>query len=178
MRIPLGGGDGVEMRGSSATSVSIAAGRRWGLLVSALDIAKAAVVTFVVRAVAPDDPAYLVTATFVVVGHVWPVWRPLQGGFGISPMLGGVGVVDPVALLVTLPIGAAIGLWRKDVVLTVSGWSLFLVPWFLISGADLAVLLYATTIVLIHWLRMWRLWRSIPAYRMTLALLRERRGPK
>ena len=66
---------------------------------------------------------------------------------------------------------------HKDVVLTVSGWSLFLIPWFLISGADRAVLLYATTIVLIHWLRMWRLWREIPGYRMTLALLRERRGP-
>ena len=78
-------------------------------------------------------------------------------------MLGGVGVVDPLALLVTLPIGAALGLWRKNVVLTVSGWSLFLVPWFLISGADRAVLLYAITIVLIHWLRMWRLWRELPA---------------
>ncbi len=166
------------MRGTSATSVSITAGRRWGMVVSILDIAKAAAITLVFRALAPDEPAYLAAATFVVAGHIWPVWGPRQGGFGISPMLGGVGVVDPLALLVTLPIGAAVGLWRKDVVLTVSGWSLFLLPWFLISGADRAVLLYATTIVLIHWLRMWRLWREIPGYRMSLAMLRERRVPK
>ncbi len=177
-RLPVGGGEGIELQGISATSVSIRAGRRWGMVVSILDIAKAALITLAFRILAPDEPAYLAAATFVVVGHIWPIWGPSKGGYGISPMLGGVGVVDPVALLVTLPIGAALGLWRKDVVLTVSGWSLFLVPWFLISGADRAVPLYAITIVLIHWLRMWRLWREIPGHRETPAELRERRGPR
>ncbi len=173
----MGEGDGVEMRGVSATSISITAGSHWGLLVSLLDIAKAALVTLFFRLIAPDEPAYLAAATFVVVGHIWPLRHPRQGGFGISPMLGGVGVVDPIALLVTLPAGAALGWWRKDIVLTVSGWTLFLVPWFLITGADLFVLSYATTVVLIHWLRMWRLWRELPGLRMTLALIRDRRGP-
>jgi glycerol-3-phosphate acyltransferase PlsY len=169
-RLPVASEDkGVEMQGISATSVSITAGRRWGLLVSVLDIAKAALVTLAFRLMAPDEPAYLVAATFAVAGHIWPLWHRFRGGFGISPMLGGVAVVDPFALLVTLPLGAAIGWWRANTVLTVSGWSLFLVPWFLISSAGLATVLYGLTIVLIHWFRMRRLWSELRGQVTTLA---------
>jgi glycerol-3-phosphate acyltransferase PlsY len=49
----------LEVERVSATSVSVRARRRWGLLVSLLDIAKAAVITAVFRWIAPDQPAYL-----------------------------------------------------------------------------------------------------------------------
>ncbi len=141
----------IEVSGVSATSVSIRAGRRWGLLVSLLDIAKAALVTALFRLIAPDEPAYLVAALFAVVGHVWPVYYRFHGGFGVSPMLGGLLIVDPVALLVTIPLGIGIGLILADRLIVYDGWTLLLAPWFVVARDDPAAALYALLITALYW---------------------------
>ena len=110
------GADGtvVEVQGVSATSVSVRAGRRWGFLVALLDIGKAAAVTLVVRLLDPTGDAYLVAAAFAVVGHVWPVWHGFHGGFGVSPIIGGLLVVDPLAIPVTIAVGLLLGVLVAD----------------------------------------------------------------
>ena len=145
------GGQAVEVSGVSATSVSIRAGRRWGFLVSLLDIGKAAAVTAVCRWLFPDDQAYLAAATFAVVGHIWPVWHGFKGGFGVSPMLGGLLVVDPVALLVVIPLGILIGLVLADRLIAFDGWTLLLAPWFLVVRDDPAAALYGSAITVLYW---------------------------
>lgn len=145
------GSPGVAVSGVSATSVSVRAGRRWGFLVALLDIAKAAVVTALCRWLFPDDQAYLAAAAFVVVGHVWPLWHRFRGGFGVSPMLGGLLVVDPIALLVTIPLGIVIGLALADRLIAFDGWTLLLTPWFLFGRSDPAAALYALAITLLYW---------------------------
>ena len=144
-------GSEVVVSGVSATSVSITAGRRWGLLVSLLDIGKAVAVTGLFRLVAPDEPAYLAAALFVVVGHIWPVYYRFKGGFGVSPMLGGLLVVDPVALLVTIPLAIAIGLVLADRLIVYDGWTLLLAPWFLFVRDDPAAALYGLLITVLYW---------------------------
>ena len=101
--------DGMQVRmdGISATSVSVQLGRRWGFVTSVLDVLKAALVTLAFRAALPEDSAYLVAAVFVVVGHNWPLWHRFHGGFGVSPMLGGLLVVDPLGLVVSIGLGKA-----------------------------------------------------------------------
>ncbi len=141
----------IEVEGVSATSVSVRAGRRWGLFVSMLDIAKAAVVTAIFRWIAPDEPAYLAAAAFTVVGHIWPLWHRFRGGFGVSPMIGGLLVVDPVALLVTIPLGIAIGMALADRLLAFDGWTLLLAPWFLVVRDDPAATLYAVVVTVLYW---------------------------
>ncbi len=141
----------VEVSGVSATSVSVRAGRRWGLLVSLLDIGKAAAVTAVFRLLYPDEPAYLVAATFSVVGHIWPLWHRFRGGFGVSPMLGGLLVVDPLALLVVIPLGIGIGLLLADRLIAFDGWTLLLAPWFLLVRDDAAAALYGLVITVLYW---------------------------
>jgi glycerol-3-phosphate acyltransferase PlsY len=141
----------VEVEGVSATSVSITAGRRWGLLVSVLDIAKAALVTLAFRLMAPDEPAYLVAATFAVVGHIWPLWHRFRGGFGVSPILGGLLVVDPVAVLVTIPLGIVIGLVLADRLVVFDGWTVLLTPWFLVVRDEPEAALYALLTTLLYW---------------------------
>lgn len=155
-RVALPEGPEIEMDGISATSVSMSAGRRWGCLVSILDIAKAALVTLAFRYAFPDEPADLAAAGFAVVGHIWPLWHRFHGGFGISPMLGGVGAVDPLALVVTLPLGMLVGFVRRDQMLMVDGWTLFLIPWFIFRGS-LAEVAYAVAIVALYWSRTWRI---------------------
>jgi glycerol-3-phosphate acyltransferase PlsY len=144
-------GEEVAVSGVSATSISVRAGRRWGFLVSILDIAKAALVTALCRWLFPDDQAYLAAATFAVVGHIWPVWHGFRGGFGVSPMLGGLLVVDPVALLVTIPLGILIGMLLADRLIAFDGWTLLLAPWFLVVPGDVAAAAYALIITLLYW---------------------------
>jgi acyl phosphate:glycerol-3-phosphate acyltransferase len=169
-RLEFNAAGSVEVEGVSATSVSIAAGRRWGLLVVVLDIAKAAVVTLVFRLIAPDEPAYLVAATFAVVGHIWPVWHRFRGGFGVSPILGGLLVVDPVVLLVALPLSVVIGLALADRLIVFDGWTLLLAPWFLLVRGDAQAALYATIVVLLYW---WAMRVEVGAH-----LARLRAGPR
>ena len=159
--ISLPDGPEIEMEAISATSLRMRAGPRWGVVVALLDITKAALVTLAFRLAAPDEPAYLAAAAFVVVGHIWPIWHGFKGGYGISPMLGGVGVIDPLSLLVTLPLGMLAGLLRKDMMLMVDGWTLFLVPWLVVTRADLAVIAYAVFIVLLYWARTRRVRREL-----------------
>ncbi len=159
-RVALPDGPEVEMDGISASSVSMNAGRRWGCLVAILDIAKAALVTLAFRFAFPDEPAYLAAAAFAVVGHIWPLWHGFHGGFGISPMLGGVGAVDPLALVVTLPLGMLVGSLRKDQMLVVEGWTLFLIPWFVIFGS-LDEVVFAIAIVALYWTRIRRIRREL-----------------
>jgi glycerol-3-phosphate acyltransferase PlsY len=169
-RLEFHEGAGVEVRGVSATSISVRAGRRWGLLVSLLDIGKAAAVTALCRWLFPDDPAYLAAATFAVVGHIWPAWHGFRGGFGVSPMLGGLLVVDPLALLVVIPLGIIIGLLLADRLITFDGWSLLLAPWFLVVRGDPAAALYGLAITLLYW---WAMRVEVHDH-----LERLRRGPR
>jgi glycerol-3-phosphate acyltransferase PlsY len=161
--------DGMQVRmdGISATSLSVQLGRRWGGLVSLLDILKAVVVTLAFRLVAPDEPAYLVAAVFVVVGHNWPVWYGFHGGFGVSPMLGGMIVVDWLGLVLAGLAGKAVGLALRDRMLMFDGWTLFLVPWFLVVRQEPAEVLYAVAIVVLYWAR------TLP---MRREILRQRRS--
>jgi len=144
-------GSDVVVSGVSATSVSIRAGRRWGLLVSLLDIGKAALVTAVFRVLAPDEPAYLAAALFAVVGHVWPLYYRFRGGFGVSPMLGGLLVIDPLALLVTIAVTIVIGGLLADRLIVYDGWTLLLAPWFLFVRDDPAAALYGLLVAALYW---------------------------
>jgi acyl phosphate:glycerol-3-phosphate acyltransferase len=150
-RLEFDAGGAVEVEGVSATNVSISAGRRWGLLVVVLDIAKAAAGTLVFLLIAPDEPAYLVAATFAVVGHIWPIWHRFRGGFGVTPILGGLLVIDPVALLVVLPVSVVIGLVLADRLIVFDGWTLLLAPWFVLVRGDAQAALYATIVALLYW---------------------------
>jgi len=160
----------VVVDGVSATSISIRSGRRWGFLVALLDIGKAAAVTLAARALVGDQAAMLAAATFVVVGHVWPVWHRFRGGFGVSPIIGGLLVVDPLAIPATVLVGVLIGVVVADRLLVYDGWSLLLAPWFLVVRHDPAVALYGATVAAIYW------WAMRAEVRDHLARLRARPG--
>jgi acyl phosphate:glycerol-3-phosphate acyltransferase len=147
------GADGavVEVQGVSATSVSVRAGRRWGFVVALLDIGKAAAVTLAARLLDPTGDAYLVAAGFAVVGHVWPVWHGFRGGFGVSPIIGGLLVVDPLAIPATIVVGMVLGVLLADRLIVYDGWTVLLVPWFLFVREDPPAALYAAFVVAIYW---------------------------
>jgi glycerol-3-phosphate acyltransferase PlsY len=120
----------------SATSVRLALGPRYGCLTSLLDMAKVAVPVLAIRLWAPDQPYYLIAAAAGVVGHVLPVWYGFRGGHGETPLLGGMLVIDPVALVATTTLGFAVGFLVGHILAVRWGGLLLLVPWMWIATGD------------------------------------------
>lgn len=94
-------GTTVEFHGVTPTSVKEHAGGRAMTATIALEMAKAAIPTLVARRLLPGSPAAPAAATGAVIGHVFPMWSGFRGGYGMSPMLGGLLVLDPLGLVVT-----------------------------------------------------------------------------
>lgn len=146
-------GESVPVRGVSATSLRTHAGGWWALLVVVLDIAKAAVPTLAFGWLAPETDAMTVAAAAAVIGHVWPVWHGFVGGFGVSPMIGGLLVIDPLALAATIAVGGLFGLLLADRLVAFDGWTLLLIPWFAWRGEPVEVA-YAVVVVAVYWFAM------------------------
>jgi glycerol-3-phosphate acyltransferase PlsY len=94
-------GTTVEFHGITPTSVKEHAGNRAMMLSIVMEAAKAAVPTLVARTLMPGTPAAPAAAAGAVIGHIFPMWSGWRGGYGMSPMIGGLLVLDPAGLAVT-----------------------------------------------------------------------------
>ena len=115
-----------------ANSVSSELGAAAGMTVSLLDILKVVLPTLFCRLYFTGQPEYmLVAATAGLCGHVWPVYYGFHGGSGFSAILGGLLVIDPLAILVANLTGLALGMlvFRNLIVASLS-WIWLLIPWF------------------------------------------------
>ncbi len=92
-------------------------------------------------------------AAAVLVGHVYPVYYHFVGGYGISPLLGGLVVLDWRAPLFAIALFAVIGLVVGNAFVAIETWPLALIPWFVWQGSGWLVA-YAVLANAIYW------WRS------------------
>ncbi len=65
---------GVAMAPGAATSAAIVKGPKVGCAIGPLDMFKAFLPTIVFRLLYPDQPYFLIAATFAMVGHNWPLY--------------------------------------------------------------------------------------------------------
>ena len=77
----------------SATVAHQNLGERFGCLTALLDMCKVALPVFLVRIYFPDDPYFLVTGLFGMLGHDYPLYHRFRGGRGESPMIGAMVVI-------------------------------------------------------------------------------------
>jgi glycerol-3-phosphate acyltransferase PlsY len=126
----------------SATSVRKALGPRYGCLVSMMDMAKVAIPTLAFRLWLPDEPYFYIVATAGIIGHDYPVYYRFQGGHGESPLLGGLLVIDPIALVGTTILGFAIGFLAGSILVVRWAGFLLLVPWLWLSTGSLWAVAY------------------------------------
>ena len=89
----------------SATTVRLQLGSRYGCLTSILDMLKASLPALVFRAWQPDQAYYLIAAGSATAGHIWPIYYHFKGGRGMSPILGGMFVVDWLGVIITQAVG-------------------------------------------------------------------------
>lgn len=134
----------------SPNSVRERAGPRAGCLAGALDIAKAFVPTLAFRLLDPTGTAAAACATGAVVGHVFPVWHRFRGGYGMSPLLGGLLVLDPLAALVVPLAGFGLGVAAADTLVAFDLWPALLLPWAAWRG-DPALAVFVVVVNAAYW---------------------------
>lgn len=148
-----GTGSSVETRGVSPSTLMARLGARAGLISAAIDILKALIPTLVARLVFPDSPEAVLVATAVLIGHVYPVYHRFVGGYGISPLLGGLVVLDWRAPVVAIVLLALVGLAIGSAFVGIESWPVALMPWFMWQGSAWLVA-YALAANALYW------WRS------------------
>jgi acyl phosphate:glycerol-3-phosphate acyltransferase len=87
---------------ATTTNTIRQAGFGWGALVLILDIAKGFIPTYF--AVRQDDisPYIIVlTASFAVIGHCWPVFAQFRGGMGLATAGGSFLAINPLTFLIS-----------------------------------------------------------------------------
>ncbi len=115
----------------SATSISARKGALPGCTTMFLDMAKVGIPMLLLDYWYPNDPVYMLTyAVAAIVGHNYPVYYGFKGGRGLSPMLGSLLVIQPLAIPVTMILSNLIGLFiLKDAMAAYVLWLFFLIPW-------------------------------------------------
>lgn len=73
-------------------------GKKWGLVVIVLDVAKGALAGFLGLAI--GDAAAYAAGTAVIAGHCWPVWNGFRGGKGVAAAGGSLFAVFPPVVAV------------------------------------------------------------------------------
>ena len=94
---------------AGATNMMLAAGLKPGLVVMALDVSKAFVVTFPLRLLLPPLCAAL-AGLLCVLGHIFPVFLHFRGGKGTACLCGTVLGLTPELVLPLLVLMFLIGM--------------------------------------------------------------------
>jgi glycerol-3-phosphate acyltransferase PlsY len=151
----------------SATSVRLHLGSKYGCLTSILDILKATIPALAFKLWQPEAPYYLLAAGMAAVGHNWPIYYRFRGGRGISPIMGGMLVVDWLGVVITNLLGLLSDLAIKNTLVSSGVWLVLMIPWILLRSHDWPELVYAVAMFVLFWASM------IPEWRELLRLRRE-----
>jgi glycerol-3-phosphate acyltransferase PlsY len=153
-----------------ANSVSSVLGSKAGMVVSALDILKILIPTLLFKLIFPEQPAYaLIAAVAGMIGHIWPVYYQFHGGSGFSAVLGGLLVIDWLAVFITPVAGLFLGMvvFRNMIAANLM-WMWLLIPWFWWrTDGDIRYILYAVVVNILFILAM------IPDIKMAMKYRRE-----
>jgi glycerol-3-phosphate acyltransferase PlsY len=145
----------------SATTVRLHVGRGYGCLVSILDMLKAALPAIAFRITWPDESYYLIAAGAATVGHIWPIYHRFRGGRGLSPILGGMLVVDWFGVVITNLVGAVAGTLLNNNLVVLTGTGIVLmIPWAWIRYRDPAQVIYLVAMNILYWTVMIPEWRE------------------
>jgi glycerol-3-phosphate acyltransferase PlsY len=152
-------GETVTLGGTTPTSVAQHLGGRWAVVAVVLEAAKAAAPALAARRLWPGTAAAEVAAAAAVLGHAYPLWQKgRDGGYGESPMLGGMLVLDPLGFLVTNgALAAVMGLTRDGRL--VMAYPLTLPVW-AAARRDRDLLGFSLAVNAVMWSRVVPEWRS------------------
>jgi glycerol-3-phosphate acyltransferase PlsY len=136
----------------SATTVRHHLGNKYGCLTSLLDILKAAIPALLFRIWHQDSYYYLAAAGFATVGHIWPLYHRFKGGRGMSPILGGMLVMDWLGVIITQLVGGIAGLVSKKLIIIVGSGFALMIPWTWFRSKSWQELVYLVAMNILFWI--------------------------
>ncbi len=148
-----GTGAAVARDGVSASSLQ-ARSTSGGLRAGAIDILKALVPTLAAALVFPDGAEPVIVAAAALVGHVFPIYHRFVGGYGISPLLGGLVILDWRAPLITIALFLVVGFVIGSAYVAFEVWPIGLLAWFWWTGEP-TLIAFAAVANALYWARSW-----------------------
>lgn len=121
-------GEAVVLERVSPSRVGALAGTRWGVAAALAEIAKVAAITWWCRRRWPESGGEAAMAG-AVAGHVHPAFSGFRGGYGQSPIVGGMLVLDPWSIAAAGLAGIGASFVTGDEWLMQDAWPVALVPW-------------------------------------------------
>ena len=140
---------------TSSSLISMKKGPAYGCLTSLLDMAKAAIPVLVFKLAFPDQNYEFLAAATAVVGHNFPAYYRFHGGGGLSPYLGGLAVLDWLAVPVLSVAGILTGGVLRNVMVAYVSGVIWLIPWFAWRDGNWPSLLYAVIVNVAVWAAVW-----------------------
>ena len=158
----------IDMTSVSATSVMMHTGPKFGCMTSILDMVKVTAPTLFFMLMYPGEYYFLITAVTGVAGHNFPIYYKFKGGRGVSPIFGGLLVINWLAIPITVLASNILGLALfRNVMLAYTGFTILLIPWMWFRFEDWAYVAYAIAVTLLFYLAMipelkqyYQLWRA------------------
>ena len=139
----------------SASSVSVQLGSTYGFLTYVCDMLKVIVPVLFFKLWFTEQPYFLLTAFFALVGHVWPVYYTFRGGRGLSVIYATILVIDWMGFFATSIPGMVIGLVvLKDMLCAYVLGVLFIIPWLWFRTHNVYYLLFAVAANIVFLLAM------------------------
>lgn len=135
---------------AGATNVLRAAGKKAGVAVLVLDVAKGITAVAVPKALDASPAVVGGAAVAVVVGHVFPVFFGFRGGKGVATALGALGTLAPSAMALGVVVFLAVVAWKRyvslgsivtAVIFPLLVWITGGGPWLLLASAAIAILI-------------------------------------
>lgn len=138
---------GIDLRSVGSGNIGAAnafrnLGRRWGLTVAGLDIAKG-VAGAVIGRILTDDPWPIAAGAAVMVGAIFPVWMRFRGGKGVAAGAGVMIGLFPIVSAILVPVWFAIVALTRITSLAAILSSLAFVPLAWLLGHDWPYLILA-----------------------------------
>jgi len=158
--VRLGNGT-LRFNQTSASLISLKRGPGYGCLTGLLDMAKAAIPVFGFKLAFPDHDYEFLVAAAAVIGHNYPVYYRFRGGAGMSPYLGGLAVLDWLAVPVVTLLGSITGALLRNVVISYISGVVWLFPWFWWRGAGWEAYAYAIGVNLAVWPTIWPVMKDL-----------------
>jgi glycerol-3-phosphate acyltransferase PlsY len=140
---------------TSASLISMKKGPAYGCMTGLLDMAKAAIPVLAFKLAFPDHDYEFLTAAMAVVGHNFPVYYRFRGGGGMSPYLGGLAVLDWLAVPALTVAGILTGAALRNAMLAYISGVIWLIPWFAWRDGGWPSLLYAVIVNIAVWVAVW-----------------------
>jgi glycerol-3-phosphate acyltransferase PlsY len=138
----------------SATWVATKLGKKYGCITGLIDMAKVGIPTLISKLLIVNEPVFLLTAFFGILGHNYPVYYKFRGGRGESPIIGSLLVINWFGIFIASAASSVLGFITGSVLVLRWGWYILMIFWYWIYFNDYRFVLFMVGANFLFWYSM------------------------